>query len=303
MSGYSFGIYFNPAARSVSAAGPIDVNGDTWLGRDSTIIKPVYIPTAPLPDRSPIIYTVASGDTLQSISAAQKIPFREITWSNPNLKLPLKPGQELVLPPVPGFVVEVRKGDTLASLAARYGLDPTTIVDFNRTRGPLVAGTRLVVPVDPQVGPTLPSGELADPIAPGKLVCPIPGAPIIQGFGPTSFALEMPYDGYLHFHLGVDILADYGTPIGAAAGGVVTAVGYADYFGLRVEIRDSYGLVEIYAHLQAAMVLLGQPVQQGQEIALVGSTGLSIGSHLHLQLEVGGAPTDPLPLAGCSSSS
>jgi murein DD-endopeptidase MepM/ murein hydrolase activator NlpD len=40
-------------------------------------------------------------------------------------------------------------------------------------------------------------------------------------------------------------------------------------------------------------------VQQGQKVGLVGSTGLSIGSHLHLQLEVGGVPTDPMPLLGC----
>jgi len=302
MSGYSLVGYLNPAARSVAAAGPIDVTGDTWLGRDSTIVKPVYIPTAPLPNRAAIHYTVAAGDTLDSIAADLKIPWREITWSNPNLKLPLKEGEVLHLPPVPGFVIVAKKGDTVDSLTARYGLGPTTLVDFNRIRGSLTPGTLLVVPVDPLVGPTLSSGEVADPIAPGKLVCPIPGAPIIQGFGPTSFALEPAYGGYLHFHLGLDILAGYGTPIEAAAGGVVTAVGYADLFGLRVEIRDSYGLTEIYAHLQAATVIAGQPVQQGQEIALVGSTGLSIGAHLHMQLEVGGLPTDPGPLQGCQVS-
>jgi murein DD-endopeptidase MepM/ murein hydrolase activator NlpD len=46
-------------------------------------------------------------------------------------------------------------------------------------------------------------------------------------------------------------------------------------------------------------VRVGDQIQQGQKIGFVGSTGLSIGSHLHLQLEVGGVPTDPLPLAGC----
>ena len=85
----------------------------------------------------------------------------------------------------------------------------------------------------------------------------------------------------------------------AAAGGTVTAVGYADYFGIRVEITDSYGLVEIYAHMSAVGVAAGQQVQQGQKIGLVGSTGLSLGSHLHFQLEIGGIPTDPLPLIGC----
>lgn len=303
MSGYSFAAYFSPGSVAAAATNPAIAAGDSWLGRDSTIIKPVYIPTAPLPSRAPIIYTVGKQDTLDSIAQAFKIPFREITWSNPGLKLPLKTGQILRLPPVPGFVISVRRGDTLVSLTKAYGLGSTTLVDFNRTQGPLAPGSLLVVPVDPDVGPTLPSGKPADPIAPGKLACPIAGAPIIQKFGPTAFALEPSYGGYLHFHTGVDLLAGYGTQITAAAGGVVTSVAFEDYFGQEVSVRDSYGLVEIYAHLSAALVTVGQPVQQGQPVALVGSTGLSIGAHLHLQLEIGGVPADPLPLVGCSASS
>ena len=128
----------------------------------------------------------------------------------------------------------------------------------------------------------------------------IPGAKIIQGFGPSTLAIEPSYGGYLHFHTGVDILAEFGTPILAAAGGRVTGVGFSGAYGLRVEITDSYGLVEIYAHMQEVSVDLGKPVQQGEKIGAVGSTGLSIGSHLHLQLEVGGVPTSPTPLVGCA---
>src|SRR5215467_13049693 len=207
MSGYSFAMYLRPGAVAVAATNPAITAQDDYLGRDSTIIKPVYIPTAPLPSRAPILYTVRKQDTLDSIATALKIPFREITWSNPGLKLPLTTGQVLRLPPVPGFVIVVRRGDTLTSLARAYGLDSSTIVDFNRTQGPLTPGSLLVVPVDPEVGPTLASGKVADPIAPGKFVCPIMGAPIIQKFGPTAFALEPSYAGYLHFHTGVDILA------------------------------------------------------------------------------------------------
>jgi len=81
----------------------------------------------------------------------------------------------------------------------------------------------------------------------------------------------------------------------------VTAVGFAGDYGLRVEITDSYGLVEVYAHMSAVETAVGVPVQQGSEIGQVGSTGLSVGSHLHLQLEIGGVPADPLPLIGCSA--
>jgi len=303
LSGYSVSSYPKQATGPIDAraADAGEMAGNVSMGRDATIIKPIYIPTAALPNRAPILYTIKGGDTLVGIAKTLGVPFREITWSNPGLRVPLKVGKVLRLPPVPGFVVEVKKGDSLASVAAAYGLDPVTIVDFNRVRGSLTPGSMLVIPIDPEVGPNLPSGVLADPIKPGQLVCPIVGAAIIQKFGPTSFALEPAYDGYLHFHTGVDIIATYGTPIDAAAGGIVTAVGPASYFGIRVEITDSYGLVEIYAHMSEVSVAVGQLVQQGDKVGLVGSTGLSIGSHLHLQLEVGGVPSDPMPLLGCAA--
>jgi LysM repeat protein len=274
--------------------------GDVAVGRDSTIIKPLSLPATALPSRKAIRYTVADGDTLDSIAKTFAIPMRDVVWSNPGLKLPLKVGLALALPPVPGVVVAVKPGDTAASIAATYGADPTIVLGFNDlSAAQLRPGLSIVIPVDPQTGPNLPNGLPADPIKPGVLVCPILGAPVIQKFGPTSFALEPPYGGYAHFHTGVDVLAEYGTPIDAAAGGRVTAAGDADYFGIRVEVTDSYGLVEIYAHMSDVSVSVGQEVQQGQLVGHVGSTGLSIGPHLHMQLEVGGVPTDPGPLAGC----
>lgn len=297
----SLGYQMSAKGRIDAAANVGETIGDTSMGRDTTIIKPLSIPNAALPNRAPIFYTVKAGDTLAGVAKTLGVPFREITWSNPGLTIPLKEGVVLRLPPVPGFVVEVKKGDSLASVAAAYGIDPGAIVDFNHVRGALTPGSMLVIPIDPQVGPNLPSGVPADPIKPEQLACPIKGAPIIQKFGPTSFAVEPPYDGYLHFHTGVDILAGYGTPIAAAAGGTVTAVGPVAYFGIRVEVTDSYGLVEIYAHMSEVSVAVGQFVQQGDRVGLVGSTGLSIGSHLHLQMEIGGVPVDPMPLPGCAA--
>ncbi len=174
------------------------------------------------------------------------------------------------------------------------------MLGFNRIRAAqLTPGLVLVIPVDPAQGPNLPAGVPADPVDPGQFLCPIPGAQIIQQFGPTSFAIEPSFGGYLHFHTGVDLLAGYGTPIVAAAGGRVTAVGNADYYGIRVEVTDSFGLHEFYAHMSQVAVAVGQEVQQGEKVGYVGSTGLSIGAHLHFQLEVGGMPTAPGPLIGC----
>jgi len=288
-----------PAFTAAAAAGTL-AGGQIAVGRDSVIIKPLSIPTSPLISRAPVVHIVEPGDTLESIGQQFNLPWRDIVWSNPGLRMPLTVGRAIELPPVPGAVVVVKKGDTPASLASRYGVDASTLLGFNKIRGPqLTPGSVLVIPVAPVPGPNLSTGAPADPVDPGQFLCPIAGASIIQPFGPTSFALEPPFDGYQHFHTGVDLLAGYGTPILAAAGGKVTAVGYAFDFGIRVEITDSFGLVEIYAHMSQVAVALGQEVQQGEKIGYVGSTGLSIGAHLHFQLEVGGMPIAPGPLIGC----
>jgi murein DD-endopeptidase MepM/ murein hydrolase activator NlpD len=288
------------AAGVTSAAASEGAVGDVSLGRDSVIIKPISIPTTPLVSRAPIVHVVAQGDTLESIARQFNLRWRDIVWSNPGLRMPLTVGRPLMLPPVPGVVVVVKRGDTPASLATTYGVDVSTLLGFNRIRGPLLTpGSALVIPVDPVQGANLSTGVPADPADPGQFLCPIAGAPIIQQFGPTAFAIEPAFGGYLHFHTGLDLLAGYGTPIVAAAGGKVTAAGPADYFGIRVEVTDSFGLVEIYAHMAQVDVAVGQQVQQGAKVGEVGSTGLSIGPHLHFQLEVGGMPSAPGPLIGC----
>jgi len=290
---------FHAGAVTAIAAQGVAV-GDLSLGGDSVIIKPLSIPTSALLSRAPIVHIIGREDSLESIGQQFHLSWREVLWSNPGLRMPLTVGRPIKLPPVPGVVVVVRSGDTPTSLATKYGVDQTILLGFNGLRGPqLTPGSVLVIPVDPAQGPNLSTGVSADPVEPGQFLCPIAGAKIIQQFGPTSFAVEPSFGGYLHFHTGLDLLAGYGTPIVAAAGGKVTAVGDADYFGTRVEVTDSFGLVEVYAHMSLANVALGQEVQQGKTVGFVGSTGLSLGSHLHFQLQVGGMPTAPGPLIGC----
>jgi murein DD-endopeptidase MepM/ murein hydrolase activator NlpD len=289
-----------PTVTAVAADQGLAV-GDVSVGRDSVIIKPLSIPTAPLVSRAPIVYIVAKGDTLENIGRQFNLPWRYVVWSNPVLRhMPLTVGWPIKLPPVPGVVAVVKSGDTPASLAALYGVDVSTLLGFNRIRGPqLSPGSVLVIPLDPAKGPNLSTGVPADPIDPGQFLCPTPGGQNIQGFGPTTFALEPSFDGYLHFHKGIDLVAGYASPILAAAGGTVTATGYLGAFGIRVEVTDSFGLVEIYAHESQVAVTVGQEVQQGEKIGYVGDTGLSIGTHLHFQLEIAGVPTAPGPLIGC----
>ena len=94
-------------------------------------------------------------------------------------------------------------------------------------------------------------------------------------------------------HEGIDIAAPIGTPIVAAAKGVVIRAGYDDDYGNMVEIDHGFGLVTRYAHASRTLVHAGQQVKRGEKIALVGETGLAVGPHLHYEVLVNGHPTNP----------
>ncbi len=86
-------------------------------------------------------------------------------------------------------------------------------------------------------------------------------------------------------HQGIDIAADVGTPIFAAAGGVVEYAGWnSGGYGNMIEIRHSDGSMTRYAHLNAVYVQQGQRVSQSEQIAEMGSTGYSTGPHLHFEV-------------------
>jgi murein DD-endopeptidase MepM/ murein hydrolase activator NlpD len=95
-------------------------------------------------------------------------------------------------------------------------------------------------------------------------------------------------------HEGIDIAAPYGTEVIAPASGRVVKVGWENGYGLSVMIDHGYGIQTRYAHLSRAGVAVGQAVKRGDRLAWVGSTGLSVGPHLHYEVLVDGHPTDPL---------
>jgi len=97
-------------------------------------------------------------------------------------------------------------------------------------------------------------------------------------------------------HQGIDIAGPVGTPILAAAAGVVEFSGWNDGgYGYMIDIRHSDGTVTRYAHNSALYVRSGQSVNQGQPIAAMGSTGFSTGPHLHFEIRPnGGAAVDPM---------
>jgi murein DD-endopeptidase MepM/ murein hydrolase activator NlpD len=100
--------------------------------------------------------------------------------------------------------------------------------------------------------------------------------------------------GY-EFHEGQDIDATYGTPVQAAATGRVTIAGWQRGYGKVVYVDHSNGLSTRYGHLSEIDVSVGQTVNRGQTIGLVGSTGRSTGPHLHYEVRINNQPVDPRP--------
>ena len=129
------------------------------------------------------------------------------------------------------------------------------------------------------------------------LAMPFQGsAPLTQAFGPTPYLAEPAYNGYSHFHTGLDYGLPLGTPIDAAAGGTVVAAGWdTTGFGNRVIVDHDNGVRTLYGHLQKVEVQPGAVVTAGQEIGLSGSTGNSSGPHLHFGVEKDGQWVDPTP--------
>jgi LysM repeat protein len=153
--------------------------GQVELGRAGTIIKPVGIPnTAPV-QHTPTRYTVRQGEDVYAIAKKFNLSADEVRWSNPD-KLTktdlVKPGDELMVSPIPGVVVVARAADTLAALAAAYKVDQQSVIDFNYLREPfqLAAGQVLVVPNGrgPQLFPRRASDDSPHlgPFANGKFV-------------------------------------------------------------------------------------------------------------------------------------
>lgn len=114
------------------------------------------------------------------------------------------------------------------------------------------------------------------------------------------------YHPVLHYtkcHTGADISASSGTPIRAAADGLVIMAGWAGGFGQYTTISHGNSLTSSYAHQSSIGVRNGQRVNRGQTIGYVGNTGLSTGPHLHFEARISGVPYNPRGWLGSGSKS
>lgn len=117
----------------------------------------------------------------------------------------------------------------------------------------------------------------------------------LHGVITAGFGQRMdPFTGEGTFHTGVDIAAPAGTPIRAAADGILFHAGPDAGYGNEALIDHGYGLTTKYGHLRTLTVVMGQEVSRGQIIGTVGMTGRTTGPHLHYEVLVGGTPVNPV---------
>lgn len=246
-----------------------------------------------------VTYTVQAGETLSTIATKFGLSIDTIRWQNDLQSVDeIKQGDKLEIPPVSGIVHKVKRGDTIYSIAKKYEVDAQAIVNwpFNSYTDDenfgLAVGQLIVVPDGVK-----PKEKLWDPnayLAMGNLT---PNAGAVSGTGqfiwPTSGRITQ---RYVWYHKGLDIANSANPPILAADAGTVILAGWPDNSGYanRVMIDHGNGYVTLYAHLSSFNVVVGQTVNRGDQIGVMGSTGRSTGTHLHFEVRYNEELLDPL---------
>jgi murein DD-endopeptidase MepM/ murein hydrolase activator NlpD len=118
--------------------------------------------------------------------------------------------------------------------------------------------------------------------------------PLHTAYNSSSYGWRSdPFTGRATFHEGLDFTAETGTPIYAAASGIVLSASATSGYGNLVVVDHGSGLITRYAHTSQMLVHPGEKVEKGQLIAKVGSTGRSTGPHLHFEVRLNGDALDP----------
>jgi murein DD-endopeptidase MepM/ murein hydrolase activator NlpD len=247
------------------------------------------------------VHRVQEGETLTSIAQLYNVRPETITWENNLTKdAKLKPGQELRILPVDGIRHKVARGETIYTLAKKYGLgddtaDAQKIVNYpfnefkNSETFELAIGQTLLIPdgIKPQERSITPVATFARNLTPDA------GNVSAQGF--IVPAAGKVTQGYSFYHKAFDIANRGGGPITAADSGTVVLAGWPDNSGYanRVMIDHGNGFVTLYAHLSVIQVQTGQRVARGNVIGQMGCTGRCTGTHLHFEIRRGGVLENP----------
>ena len=298
-TGSTGGIGMDESSASVAARGDAPTSVAGQFLEDGTLLKPVVVDTTVADGSNQLrTYIVRSGDTLTGIASKVGVSMMTIWWANKlNSKDALHIGQKLVIPPVNGLVVTVGATDTLASVAAAHHVDPQEIVATNQLTDPtLVIGQVLILPgargaaiPTPKPTPTTNVASISSVASSGS------GTPTVRpvtDYSGGKFAWPVP-GGYIsqYFHYGhpaLDIAAAWGSPIDAAADGVVTFAGWRNNGGgYQIWISHGSGLYTTYNHLSSISTSAGASVSRGEVIGRVGATGDATGPHCHFEIWIG----------------
>lgn len=232
-------------------------------------------------------YAVRPGDSLSSIAGRHRISLDTLISMNGITDARrIQAGTRLRVPNISGIVHIVARGESVGSLAARYGVGATAILDANDLGSSVIRpGQSLFIP-----GARMSATELKKAL--GELVAwPVRGG-ISSGFGYRP----NPFTGIRQFHNAIDIVAPEGTPVRAAMDGRVADTGYNAIYGNYVILTHPEGYQTLYAHLSRITVTRGTSLRQGAALGAVGTTGYSTGPHLHFSVFKRGSAVDPLKL-------
>lgn len=186
----------------------------------------------------------------------------------------------------------VRKGDTLYSVARRYGVSASDLKKLNRIRDErdIDIGTRLMIPRAKRVSrpPSKKKRTQAKraytPRTKTKFIWPLKKFKITSRYGIRSSKK----------HDGIDLGAKKGTLIRAAASGKVIFAGWGPSgYGKVVILKHKNSAITLYAHNDRNLVRKGQRVRQGQSIATVGKSGRATGYHVHFEIRIKRKPVNP----------
>lgn len=239
-----------------------------------------------------INYVVMSGDTVSSIAEKFAVSIDTIRWANDLANInDIHPGDELKILPVSGVAHEIKSGNTIYSVAKKYGVDAQAILNFpfNDIDETLALQIDQVLIVPDGVMP-----EQAPWSLPTRYAAPVPTVAAGGGF---TWPLRGGISQYPRwYHMAVDITGDIGTPIVAAKNGVVLQTNAGNWgYGNHVIIDHGGGISTLYAHLSGFNVSPGDSVNAGSTVVgWVGMTGRTSGPHLHFEVRESNIPVNPL---------
>ncbi len=256
-------LFHNDALDSVLVEVPANIPMKEALEREKT------------PSLETQTYTMLKGDMLSAIANRFEVTLGTlISFNNIKNVRKVAVGANLVIPNSDGVLYTVVKGDSLSGIARTNKVAYERILEANKLSSPVVTpGQKIFLP-----GATLSNWELRQ--AMGELfIYPTRGY-ITSRFGTR----RDPFTGVRTFHNGVDLANSLGTPVRASMAGRVSDTGFNSSYGNYIVLSHEGGFQTLYGHLKSFGVRVGQSVGQGQQIAQMGNTGYSTGSHLHFSI-------------------